>query len=79
MKDLEDKNSDLFRLIREYEGLQVKLEVNRKKLSDAFYPLVDEAFGSEGEQAAFNVAKHIPCSVIRAFALDRIRYVLPNK
>lgn len=68
----------LVRLVREFERTEAKLNKQREKLNDAFRPLIDKAFKTGGPEAAFAIARQIPCCVIRALAFDRIRHSLPK-
>ncbi len=65
--------------VEEYYKALDALALATKNLENVFRPLIDEAYAIGGEKLAIEVTKRIPDPVVGAFALDRIRYTLPNK
>lgn len=66
-------------VIAEFRAAEEALSAARKKIEDIARPLIDVAFERGGEAEALKVVREIPCPVAGAFALDRIRYILPKR
>lgn len=65
-------------LIQKHEKTQEKLRSLGVKIGNAFRPIIDSTFHSEGKDAAVEVVNKMPCCIEKAFMFDRIRYILPK-
>ena len=72
-------NEETQKLIKEYNESQERIDKLRDKLEKIFTPMIDEAYQNGGEKEAFKIANLMPDNVDKAFAMDRIRYILPYK
>lgn len=71
-------DEQLILLIEEYKAVSSKLNELMHKLELAFFPIIDKTYQEKGKEEAMNIARQIPCNVIRAFAFDRIKNILPK-